>query len=194
MSKNPKQSRHRIPTFVLETNRADEIDDRYQAEIDSSMAKLQRRYAKAQKAHEAALAKQERLQLRAEQLAEKKAAQERIAEHRADEESKLTERLAVIKEAAKASRISAAQAEQERRHAEAVAQRNAWTEQRKAALRSAREHEKQLVATRSALRYAKADTAERYREFKEIERLMMPGNYAGRVHRGSGVNHWAGTA
>lgn len=193
MSKKPSQSRHRIPAFVLDNAmQCDPIDDRYQAEIDASMAKLERQFAKAQKAHEAALAKQERLRERTEALAAKKAEQELVAAHRADEESKLTDRIALIKQAAQSARVKSARADQERRHAEAIAQRNAQTAQRKAAIVAARDHERQLVAVRAQLRNAEADTAERYREFKEIERLMMPGNYAGQAHRATGVSHWAG--
>jgi membrane protein involved in colicin uptake len=193
MSKKPKQSRHRVPSSVLDAAlKADEIDDRYQVEIDSSIAKLQRQYVKAQKAHAAAVARQERIRLQAEALAEKKAAQERIASHRADEEAKLTDRMAVIKEAAKNSRIAAIRAGQERQYAEFIARRNAQTEQRKAALKAARDHERQLIAARNALRTAEATTAERHRELKEIELLMMPGNYAGRSHRDTSARHWAG--
>jgi hypothetical protein len=53
MAKKPHKSRHRIPTCALEP-RSDPIDERYQAEIDASMAHLERRYRRGQKALEAA--------------------------------------------------------------------------------------------------------------------------------------------
>ena len=53
MSKKPRRSRHRIPACAL-VPRSDPIDERYQAEIDASMARLQQRYRKAQKALAAA--------------------------------------------------------------------------------------------------------------------------------------------
>lgn len=193
MSKKPKQSRHRIPGFVLEQAMAPEpVDDRYQAEVDASMARLQRQFEKAQKAHAAALVKQERLQAQTNALAEKKAAQEQIAARRASEELRLTEYMRRIKEAAKTSRVEQARAQHELNYQEFLERRNQQTAQRQAALKAAREHERELVIARNSLRAATENLAERHRELKEIERLMMPGNYAGRVHRSSPAQHWAG--
>lgn len=59
MSKKPKKSRHRIPPEAL-VIRSDPIDERYQAEIDVSITRLERRYRRAQKALEAAERRAER--------------------------------------------------------------------------------------------------------------------------------------
>jgi len=59
MSKNHSRSRHRIPDCALEL-KPDPIDERYQAEIDASIAKLEQRYRRAQKALEAAARRAER--------------------------------------------------------------------------------------------------------------------------------------
>jgi hypothetical protein len=53
MSKKPNRSRHRIPLCAYAV-RSDSVEDRYQAEVDSSTARLERRYRKAAKALEAA--------------------------------------------------------------------------------------------------------------------------------------------
>lgn len=68
MSKKPKRSRHRIPDCALEL-RADPIDERYQWEIDQSVAHLERRYQKAQKALEAAERRVENVRLAIEAAA-----------------------------------------------------------------------------------------------------------------------------
>src|SRR6516225_5204812 len=59
MSKKPKQSRHRIPACALGL-KSDPIDERYQMEVDMSTHRLERAYAKAQKALAAAEARAER--------------------------------------------------------------------------------------------------------------------------------------
>lgn len=51
MSKKPKCSRHRVPTLTMVS---DPVTPEYQAEVDRSMARLERRHVKAQKALEAA--------------------------------------------------------------------------------------------------------------------------------------------
>jgi hypothetical protein len=53
MSKKPKRSRHRIPACALQP-KSDPVDERYQAEIDASITKLEARYRKAEKALAAA--------------------------------------------------------------------------------------------------------------------------------------------
>src|SRR6516225_3893379 len=59
MSKKPKQSRHRIPACALGLKSVP-IDERYQMEVDMSTHRLERAYAKAQKALAAAEARAER--------------------------------------------------------------------------------------------------------------------------------------
>ncbi|OBB15081.1 hypothetical protein A5761_15190 [Mycolicibacterium setense] len=186
MSKKPRQSRHRVPTLTVAP---DEITPEYQAEIDMSMEKLARRYEKAQKALQAAEAKAERARLRAEELEQKQVAAAELAERRAEEESRANGYVQRIKLAAKESRIESARAEATRKHAEAVARRNAITEQRKAEARATREREQLIARSRSSFAQLESDVAERRRELREIERLMMPGNYAGRSHRGTGQPH-----
>jgi len=56
MSKHPKRSRHRIPDCALELH-SDPISERYQVEVDYSTNRLMRRYERALKARDAALAK-----------------------------------------------------------------------------------------------------------------------------------------
>lgn len=58
MSKKPTRSRHRVPTIT--EIRSDPIDDRYQREVDHSVAKLEQRYRRAQKALDAAERRAER--------------------------------------------------------------------------------------------------------------------------------------
>lgn len=58
MSKKPKRSRHRIPSFVF--SQPDEITPEYQAEIDRSMERLAREFEKARKAAEAAERRKDR--------------------------------------------------------------------------------------------------------------------------------------
>jgi hypothetical protein len=53
MPKKPKHSRHRIPDCALQP-KSDPIDDRYQAEIDASVGRLEARYRRAEKALAAA--------------------------------------------------------------------------------------------------------------------------------------------
>lgn len=186
MSKKPKQSRHRVPTLTVTS---DEITPEYQAEVDASMDRLARRYAKAQKALEEAEAKAERARVQAEALAEKQVEAERVAQHRAEEEARLSEYIERIKLAAKDARVSEAREDLERKRREATERRNAATAQRKAELKAARVRREQIAHSRSTFSRLENEVAERRRELREIERLMMPGNYAGRNHRGTGQPH-----
>jgi hypothetical protein len=82
VSKKPKQSRHRVPTFVLENAlQGESISERYQGEVDASVAKLERRYAKAQKALEAAERRAEKVRLAAEVAATRGAKVKAEREH-----------------------------------------------------------------------------------------------------------------
>jgi hypothetical protein len=111
VSKKPKRTRHRIPACAYQPA-PDLIDDRYQAQIDASVARLERAYRKAQKALSAA--------------------EERLS--------------------------------------------RAETKPAPPAL---------IVNLRTEV-----DTRER--ELREIELLMMPGNYAGRQHRAFTARHTHG--
>lgn len=189
MSKKPKQSRHRVPTIAMTS---DEITDDYQAEVDASMERLRRRYDKAQKALLAAEAKAERARIHAEELAAKQAESERIAKHREAEECRLSDRIAQIKQAAQKSRVAAAKAQLEQQRLAAVVERNRQTELRKAEQKAIRDRNTQIALHRNRFRSLESDVHERRREVREIELLMMPGNYAGRSHRGGGPMHNAG--
>lgn len=172
---------------------SDEVTPEYQAEVDASMERLQRRYAKAQRALEAAEAKAERARLHAEELAAKQAEAERIAQHQADEESRLAEYIVRIKDAAQKSRVAEARAELERKHCEAIAQRNAATARRQAEIKNARQQCLLAAKRRVDLIRFESDASERRRELREIENLMMPGNYVGRENRGrSTAKHTTG--
>lgn len=186
MSKRPRQSRHRIPDCAL-TPKSEPIDDHYQAEIDASIEHLERRYRKAQKALEAAEAKAERSRQHAERLAQQQVEADRIAVHRAAEEQRANEYVARIKDAAKNARIASAKAELDRQHQAAIIRRNLATAQRKADAKQRLEREQLIRSARNRVVAMEAEVHERRREFREIERLMMPGNYAGRNHRGTGT-------
>jgi len=181
MSKKPKQSRHRVPALSMSS---ESVDQKYQAEVDASIAHLEKRYAKAHKALEAAEAKAERARLQAERLAEQQAAAERAAQKRLEEEARLGEYIALIKQAAKDARVEEARSELERKHREALARRNAQTVQRKADLKAIRDRREEIAKSRNNYRQLESMAAEHRREVREIELLMMPGNYAGRSHRG----------
>jgi hypothetical protein len=60
-----RASRHRIPTAVLERAiEPDVVDDRYQAQVDANMARVERRYRHAQKALQVAVDKAARAEQR----------------------------------------------------------------------------------------------------------------------------------
>lgn len=192
MSKKPNRSRHRIPTCALAVE-SDPVDERYQAEIDASVDHLQRRLLKAEKALEAAEAKADRSRQHADRLAQQRAEAERIALHREEEERRANVYVARIKDAAKNARVASAQAELERQHRVAVDRRNAETTRRKAAAEERLEREQLIRAHRPKLAALESEVAERRRELREIQQLMMPGNYVGRAHRGRGTaQHHAG--
>jgi membrane protein involved in colicin uptake len=187
-TKKPRQSRHRVPPLTMVS---DGVDDDYQAEVDASVARLEARYRKAEKALAAAEDKAERKRLVAEALAEKHRQAEAAAAHRAEEESRLTEYIERIKEAAKNSRVAEARAELERKHREAVERRNAQTAQRKTEAKAVRDFEKQIAAARASSVSLQGAVVERRRELREIELLMMPGNYSGRDHRKRAGQHFS---
>lgn len=189
MSKKPKQSRHRVPTITMTS---DEVTDDYQAEVDASMERLRRRYDKAQKALLAAEAKAERARIHAEELAAKQAESERIAQNRELEERRLSDRITQIKLAAQESRVAEGKARLEQQRQAAVAERNRQTELRKAEQKAIRDRNAQIALHRNRFRSLESDVHERRREVREIEMLMMPGNYAGRSHRGTGAVHNSG--
>lgn len=189
MSKKPRRSRHRVPILEM---RSDPITPEYQAEIDQSVARLERRYRKAEAALQAAERRAEHRRRHIETLAIKQAEAQRIAEHRASEESRLSEYIERIKQAAINSRLASARAEQERKRAEVTAKRDAVTALRKQEAKAAREREQEIARSRSQLELLDAEVGERRRELREIERLMMPGNYAGRSHRAVTARHTHG--
>lgn len=59
MSKKPKQSRHRVPVDYVRP--PEPVSERYQAEIDSSVSRLTRKYERAQKRLAATEARRDRL-------------------------------------------------------------------------------------------------------------------------------------
>jgi hypothetical protein len=187
MSKKPKVSRHRVPALAMTS---DLVDADYQSEVDSSIDKLERRYQKAQKALEAAEAKAERARIHAQQLAEKQRDAELVAANRLANESQLSEYIDRIKIAAKESRVAEAREQLERKHRDAVARRNAETVKRKTEAKALREREHLIRQSKSTYAALERAVAERRREVREIELLMMPGNYAGRDHRKRGAQHY----
>lgn len=183
MSKKPKRSRHRIPTLAI---RSDPVTDDYQAEIDASMERLARRHARAQKAAEAAELKAERARQHAENLERKHAEAERIAANKAAEANRSGEYVERIKEAAKNARVGQARAEAEARQQAARRQIEAQERLRR---------EQDIASARNRYSLLEAEAAQRRQEVREIEALMMPGNYAGRDHRGRGTaRHTTGDA
>lgn len=192
MSKKPRQSRHRVPTLALTPV---EITPEYQAEVDASMEKLRKRYERAEKALVQVEAKAARAAEHAANLARKQAEVEAIAANRLAEEQRLNEYIDRIKRAARDARVAEARAELERKRDAAIVRRNAETARRKEELKAAREHA--LLVAQSRLRHESLEELadDRRRELREIERLMMPGNYVGREHRGRGAaKHRSGGA
>ncbi|SHU20739.1 Uncharacterised protein [Mycobacteroides abscessus subsp. abscessus] len=187
MSKKPKRSRHRIPTLTITS---DPITPEYQAEVDASMERLRRRYEKAQKALADAEARAERAAVHAENLARKQAEAERVAANRLAEEQRLTEYIERIKQAAKESRVAAARDELERQRDDAMRRRAEAITRRQVEAKQNREREVLLAQSRSNHASLTELSAERRRELREIELLMMPGNYAGRNHRGRSAQHF----
>lgn len=184
MSKKPRQSRHRVPALAMAS---ETVTPEYQAEVNASMEKLERRYAKAKKALAAAEAKAERAREQAERLAAKQEESARVAANQAAEEARLSDYLERIKVAAKHARVAEARRDLDRQHREAVAQRNASTARRKAEAKAIREREQLIARSRNDFSRLESDVIDRRREVREIEHLMMPGNYAGRNHRGTGT-------
>jgi len=183
MSKKPKQSRHRVPTLSMTS---DPVTAEYQAEVDLSMERLTKRYAKAQRALAAAEQRAERARKQAEDLERRQAEAAAVAENRAAEEARLSEYIERIKDAAKNARVAEARADLERKQKDAIARRNAETARRKADAALARDRREQIRLHRNAFNRFEGIAAEHRREVREIERLMMPGNYAGSSHRGTG--------
>lgn len=188
MSKKIK-SRHRIPALTL---KSDPITPEYQAEIDRSMERLEARYRKAQKALEAAEVKAERARVHADNLARKQSEAEAIAANRLANEKKLSEHIERIKEAARNARVAEARAEMQRRQEEVIVKRNAETARRQAEAKETRERQRLIAQSQHTIRRLEDEVAERRRELRQIERLMMPTNYAGRAHRQFTAQHTAG--
>jgi len=192
MSKKPKQSRHRIPILEL---KADPINEQYQAEIEQSVARLEARYRKAEKALEAAEVKADRARVHAENLARKQAEAEAIAVNRLENERRLSENIDRIKDAAKNARVAEARAELERQQREVTEKRNTETARRREDAKAARDRQELIAKSRIAIRSFESEVAERRRELREIELLMRPGNHASASHRGTGsVRHTHGGA
>ena len=183
MSKKPKRSRHRVPTLAMAS---DEVTTEYQGEVDASMERLRRRYEKAQKALAQSEEKAERARRQSERLALKQVEVARVNAQRHAEEARLGEYIERIKEAAKAARVAAAQIELNRKRDDAIRRRNALTELRRAEAKAMRQREVEIGKAKVAVHIHSDQAQERRRELQEIERLMMPGNYAGRNHRGNG--------
>lgn len=190
MSKRPKRSRHRIPDCALQP-KSEPITERYQAEIDASTARLEQRYRKAEKALAAAEAKAERVRQHIERLAAQQEQATRVAEHRAAEQQRALEYIDRIKAAAQHSRDTAARAELERRHRDAIARRNTATALRKAEAKAAREREQQIRLRRRDYDTLLLTVEDRRRELAEIERLMQIDGY-GRDSRRRHIRHEAG--
>jgi hypothetical protein len=186
-----RASRHRVPLLQM---KSDPITPEYQAEVDQSMARLEARYLRAEKALAAAELKAERARIHAENLARKQAEADAVAANRLENERQLSTFIEQIREAAKNSRLTSARAKLERQHSEAVAKRNVETARRKAEAKATRERRELIAKSRNAIQTLESETAERRRELREIQRLMMPGNYAGRVHRGTAARHTHGGA
>ena len=192
MSKKPKRSRHRVPTLAMAS---DEVTTEYQSEVDASMERLRKRYEKTQKALTQSEEKAERARLRQRALLEKQLQVALINAHRHAEEARLGEYIETIKEAAKRARVAAAQDDLERKRADAVQRRDALTELRRAEAKSMRQREVEIKKVKVSLDGYTNESQERRRELREIENLMMPGNYAGRNHRGtSQARHNSGGA
>lgn len=192
MSKKPTRSRHRIPAIAYSPKDSEPIDERYQAEIDASMARLERMHRRAQKALDAAERRAERARVHAENLARNQEAARLVAEKRAAEEVRLSEYLGRIKDAARNARLAESRAEQERKQAEVLSKRNAVTALRKAEARESRERERLLTKARAESGELEKLVEERRRELREIELLMMPTGYAGRDHRAFTARHTSG--
>ncbi|QZT61292.1 hypothetical protein [Mycolicibacterium austroafricanum] len=156
----------------------------YQAEVDASMERLRRRYEKAEKAARDADLKAQRAAQHAENLARKQTQAEAVAANRLAEEKRLSEYIEQIRLAAKEARVTEARIKLERQRDEAIARRNAETARRKAEARAAREQARLVAKARERQAALEEISADRRRELREIELLMMPGNYAGGAHRG----------
>ena len=190
VSKKPKASRHRIPFREMTS---DPVTPEYQAEVDQSMADLERRYAKAEKALQRAEQKRQRIESREREAARARAEAEQVAENRAAEESLLAQRIGEIKEAAKRARVSEARRDLERQRDDFERRRAEFERQRKLQLRRAREEQERQAAASAQLRSITDVINDHHRELREIEKLMMPGNYAGGAHRGTrSIRHQAG--
>lgn len=189
MSKRPKRSRHRIPAIAFAPKDSEHVDERYQAEVDAAMSRLERMYRNAQKALEAAERRAERTRTHADNLARKQVEAARVAEQRAAEESRLSGYLMRIRDAA---RHTAGESGTEREYADTVAKRNAVTALRKAEARDDRERDRTLSQLCAESAELVELVEERRRELREIELLMMPASYAGREHRAFSARHTAG--
>ena len=192
MSKKPKHSRHRVPVLTMAS---DLITEDYQSQIDASMARLESRYHKADKALRFAEVKAERARIHAENLARKQVEAAMINANRLANEQALSENIARIREAAKNARVASARAELECQQREATAKRDALAAQREADAKAVRQRETLIARSRASFRTLDDEVAERRRELREITALMMPGSYAGRIHRGTkGARHTHGAA
>lgn len=190
MSKKPKRSRHRVPT--IHVMRSDPVTAEYQREVDASVARLEARYRKAQKGLAAAELRAQRARDEAQRLTEKQAEARRVAEHRLAEEQRLTEYIEQIRAAAQRARVASARAALERQQQAVTAQRNAATEARRQAARAVRDRNEVIARHRTTIATLDADIAERRRELREIERLMMPDHYNNRDSRRRTAQHQAG--
>lgn len=169
----PKRSRHRVPVDQLMKSAT--LTDEYAAEVNAATDALTRRWEKAQKRVAAAEARREkvaaRLAVEANRGAERRE-RERLAEQA--ELDRLTERV----EAARLIHdASLEHLEAERHRAETRARLSREERHREARIVAERQHDA-LAALQ-----AEIDRAES--EVLDIARLMMPGNYAGREHRGT---------
>lgn len=183
MSKKPKKSRHR--QFVQSRLIADEITPEYQAEIDRSMSNLTARYEREQKKLAKAEQKRQRIERQQQDAQAKAEAAEAAVARQLDEERRLGERLETIRLAAQRARVESARREQQKRREEVESARRVSQLHRRSQQRLAKEERERLARSRIALTSVDRDIAEHRRELDEIRRLMMPGNYAGREHRGT---------
>jgi len=184
-----RKSRHRVPALDY---KCDPISPEYQSEVDRSVSKLEARYRKAQKALQVAESRAERARCQADLLARKQVQADLVAANRLENEQRLGEYINRIKQAAKNARVAYARDALERQRIEATARRDAESSRRREAAREARDRQALIVKSRAKIADLETEAAERLRELNQIERLMMPGNYAGRSHRAATARHTHG--
>lgn len=192
MSKSPKKSRHRIPPVTFASYK-EPLGERYQAEVDASMDKLARQYAKAERALTQIEAKAERARQHQERLESARTRSLEVAANRQRSEQLLSENLTRIKEAAKNARVKEQREKLEAQRADAHRRKLAFEEARRQDQRESRQREIDLKRARAQTLSLADQVEERRRELRAIERLMMPESYNNRDSHRSHVRHQTGT-